>query len=106
MRLLKTGETFTENDITFNKYLINGVISLSDYISSSTSEKYLGYVMSGYPKVSVIPIKAILTTQDMSITQECTLYLKTNGGLYLSVPQALKSALFNTICIDDSYWVY
>ena len=106
MRLLKTGETFTENDITFNKYLINGVISLSDYISSSTSEKYLGYVMSGYPKVSVIPIKAILTTQDTSITQECTLYLKTNGGLYLSVPQALKSALFNTICIVDSYWVY
>ena len=106
LHMYKSGEIITDGNYVSNKYAMMGVISLDKYVSASDGEKYLGYVNKGYPSLGVIPITAVLTTHDNSMTQDCTVYLKTNGGLYLSTPQTLKSTSFSEVWINDEFWTY
>lgn len=81
--------------------VFSGYISLSSYAKAG-EERYLGYMSNPYPQnTNSIPIiiPVILMNQEQSITQVAALYVKGNGGIYLSTPQTLKSALFSNVCI-------
>lgn len=81
--------------------VFSGYIGLSSYAKAG-EERYLGYMSNPYPQnTNSIPIviPVILMNQEQSITQVAALYVKGNGGIYLSTPQTLKSALFSNVCI-------
>ena len=104
---LKCGESITsKSGITLNKFIFTGVIEQTSYITNANNELYLGYVGNGYPTKSGVPlpIKAMLCTQDQTVTQECIVYIRSNAGVYLSVPKTLKSDAFNAVVVNDTVW--
>lgn len=109
LQIFKYGETIkTSQGTQLNKTGIYGLLELTSYLTNDSTELYLGFVGNGYtPEGSVpIPIKGMLFTQDQSVTQDCVLYLKSNGGMYLSVPNTLKSTVFNAIIVNDVIFGY
>ena len=107
LNLIECGEQFESmSGVLMTRAIICGSFSLSKYLTASTSEMYLGYLSNGFPTTNGVPfpVKALLATWDFSVTQECTVYLKGDGGLYLSVPQTLKSSTFSVIALNDTIW--
>lgn len=81
--------------------MFSGYIDLSSY-ATANEERYLGYVTNPYPSnVGAIPIiiPAMLMTRSQGVAQATALYIKGDGGIYLSTPQALKSTVFQIACI-------
>ena len=92
---------FTPSGLKMYETVFSGYIGLSDYAKAS-EERYLGYVSNPYPSnIGSVPIviPAMLMTRSQDVTQATTLYIKGNGGIYLSAPQTLKSTAFQTVCI-------
>lgn len=108
LSIIKTGERFVHSGITYFNTIIKGNKGFSSYLTTSNSDLYLGYAVNSFPPTNSMPIifKGMLITQDMSVTQECVLYIKNNGGIYLSIPQTLKSPNFNYVLISDTYLGY
>lgn len=93
------------------KTIFYGYLGLSAY-ATGNQDKYLGYINGVHPQVdshAPIIIPAILTDQGAyTVTQSVTLYIRGNGGIYLSTPPTLKSTKFNMICIPyfEQYCYY
>lgn len=105
--IIKSGKSLTANNgTTLYRTIVYGSHSLTAFLTTDKAELYIGYVLNAYPTSPALPIplSGLLITQDQSITQECVLYLKNDGGIYLSVPQQLKSDKFNTIMISTIIW--
>ena len=81
---------------------------MSQYLSTASSEIYIGYVIDSFPAEIMIPfvIPCLLSTQDYSVTQTASIYIKSDGGVYLSVPTTLKSTVFNSVFVNSTYWGY
>lgn len=91
----------SQSGLKMYETVFSGYISLSSYIIAG-EERYLGYVSNPYPSnpsAAPIVIPAMLMTVSMDVTQVAALYIKGNGGIYLSAPPSLKSTKLQTICI-------
>lgn len=108
LHFYKCGESFNIGGIIYNRTIVFGIYSMSQYLSTASSEIYIGYVIDSFPAEIMIPfvIPCLLSTQDYSVTQVSSIYIKSNGGVYLSVPSALKSTVFNSIFVNSVYWGY
>ena len=109
MHFYKCGESITLDDgIAYNKTAAYGICSTPEYITSESGELYIGYVEESFPTEEMIPfvIPCLLSTDDFSVTQTASIYIKSNGGVYLSVPSTLKSTIFNNIIVNGVYFGY
>lgn len=81
--------------------VFSGYVSLSSYVMAN-EERHLGVVTNPYPSNEgaipiIIPVMLMTISQD--VAQAATMYIKGDGGIYLSAPQTLKSTAFSTVCI-------
>lgn len=108
LHFYKCGDTFDGGGIIYNKTIVFGLHSLSQFLTTTTSEIYIGYVINSFPTTTMVPfpVPCLLSTQDFSVTQASSIYIKSNGGVYLSVPTTLKSTTFNSILVNGVYWGY
>ena len=108
LHFFKFEEKIELGEYSYNKTAVYGLHSLSQFLNTEASEMYLGYVIESFPTEPMIPfvIPCLLSTQDFSVTQVTSIYIKSNGGVYLSVPSALKSTAFNSILVNGVYWGY
>lgn len=108
LHFYKCEDTIKPVGVSYNKTIVFGLHSLSQFLTTAVSEMYLGYVIESFPVAPMIPfvIPCLLSTQDFSVTQIASIYIKTDGGVYLSVPSTLKSTAFNNILVNSVYWGY
>ena len=108
LHFFKFEEKIELGEYPYNKTAVYGLHSLSQFLNTEASEMYLGYVIESFPTEPMIPfvIPCLLSTQDFSVTQVSSIYIKSDGGVYLSVPSALKSTVFNNILVNSVYWGY
>lgn len=108
LHFFKFEEKIELGEYPYNKTAVYGLHSLSQFLTMEASEMYLGYVIESFPTEPMIPfvIPCLLSTQDFSVTQVASIYIKSDGGVYLSVPSALKSTVFNNILVNSVYWGY
>lgn len=108
LHFFKFEEKIELGEYPYNKTAVYGLHSLSQFLNTEASEMYLGYVVESFPTAPMIPfvIPCLLSTQDFSVTQVASIYIKSDGGVYLSVPSALKSTAFNNILVNGVYWGY
>lgn len=108
LHFFKFEEKIELGEYPYNKTAVYGLHSLSQFLTTEASERYLGYVIESFPTEIMIPfvIPCLLSTQDFSVTQVSSIYIKSDGGVYLSVPSALKSTVFNSIFVNSVYWGY
>lgn len=108
LHFFKFEEKIELGEYPYNKTAVYGLHSLSQFLTTEASERYLGYIIESFPTESMIPfvIPCLLSTQDFSVTQVSSIYIKSDGGVYLSVPSALKSTVFNSIFVNSVYWGY
>lgn len=108
LHFFKFEEKIELGEYPYNKTAVYGLHSLSQFLTTEASEMYLGYVIESFPTEIMMPfvIPCLLSTQDFSVTQVSSIYIKSDGGVYLSVPSALKSTAFNSIFVNSVYWGY